>query len=119
VHSFIAVCPTVICSWVLYFLYARCISVKMIGSCTTGVMHCDPKWEQPQDITLAGMFFIIGRSLGDPSATKAVNQLLQKIQQDQQQQMVGTIVALASYVSRDNFSVRSGGGMGRSADTAS
>lgn len=51
-------------------------------------MHCDPKWDQPQDITLAGMFFVIGRSLGDASATKAVNQLFQKTQPDQQQQMV-------------------------------
>jgi hypothetical protein len=51
-------------------------------------MHCDPKWDQPQDITLAGMFFIIGRALGDSSATKAVNQLFQKTQPDQHQQMV-------------------------------
>ncbi len=58
--------------------------------CVPGTMHCDPKWEQPQDITLAGMFFIIGRALGDPSAIKAVNQLLQKTQHEQQQQMVSS-----------------------------
>jgi len=53
-----------------------------------GVMHCDPKWEQPQDITLAGMFFIIGRALGDLSSSKAINQLLQKTKPEHQQQMV-------------------------------
>jgi hypothetical protein len=51
-------------------------------------MHCDPKWEQPQDITLAGMFFIIGRALGDLSSSKAINQLLQKTKPEHQQQMV-------------------------------
>jgi hypothetical protein len=58
-------------------------------------MHCDPKWEQPQDITLAGMFFIIGRALGDPSATKAVNQLFLKTKREQQEQMVGLIFLMA------------------------
>jgi len=61
-----------------------------------GIMHCDPKWDQPQDITLAGMFFVIGRSLGDSSATKAVNQLFQKTQPDQQQQMFHLAEAWAS-----------------------
>jgi hypothetical protein len=51
-------------------------------------MHCDPKWEQPQDITLAGMFFIIGRALGDLSSSKAISQLLQKTKPEHQLQMV-------------------------------
>jgi hypothetical protein len=53
-------------------------------------MHCDPKWDQPQDIVLAGMFFILGQALGDPSSTKAINQLKQKTQKELYQQMVGT-----------------------------
>jgi hypothetical protein len=53
-------------------------------------MHCDPKWDQPQDIVLAGMFFIIGQALGDTSAAKAISQLMQKTQKELHQQMVSS-----------------------------
>jgi TPR repeat protein len=73
-----------------------------------GIMHCEPKWEQPQDIALAGMFFIIGRALGDSSSTKAANQLLQKTQKESQQQMVWaqlSRVLSASYASIFQFTL--------------
>jgi hypothetical protein len=53
-------------------------------------MHCDPKWDQPQDIVLAGMFFIIGQALGDASAAKAISQLMQKTPKELHQQMVSS-----------------------------